>query len=438
LLLAARGARPAIAAPGDLDPGFGNAGLFSLSGGNTQALEGRGIALQKDGKVVVAGRFRSSDGDENFAVSRLNPDGSPDLTFGSTLIARLILPGHQEAHAVAIQKDGKIVLAGFAEDAGGADFMVARFNPNATPDTTFDQDGFVVSGVSPGSMDLALAVAVQKDGKIVTAGFSDASGSLDFALMRFDTNGRLDRSFDGDGRVITDFGSAQLDLASAVAIQRDGRIVAGGTTAAGAEALQSEGEVAGGGPSPQNFALARYLPNGRLDRQFDGDGRVITDFLVPGTADRIRSLAIQKNGRIVVAGETENEAGSDFALARYRPNGALDRTFGLGVVAPRGQVLVDFGPGYSRATAVLVQRDGKVVAAGPGYSGVTLDFALARLLPDGTPDSGFGTSGRKLTDFGGTEHLGAAALQKDGKLVAAGTLGSGLGSVLLAARFLMP
>ena len=98
---------------------------------------------------------------------------------------------------------------------------------------------------------------------------------------------------------------------------------------------------------------------------------------------------------------------------------------------------MDFGPGYSRATAVVVQRDGKVVAAGPGYSGVSLDFALARLLADGTPDAGFGTDGRKLSDFGATERLEAAALQKDGQLVTAGTSGVGLGSVLLAARFLL-
>jgi uncharacterized delta-60 repeat protein len=166
------------------------------------------------------------------------------------------------ASGVAIQGDGKIVVGGKREPASGnSNFALARYNPDGSLDPTFDGDGKVLTDFGAG--DIGEDVAIQADGKIVAAGLSGAgTNPFNFALARYNTNGSLDLSFGGDGRVLTDFGSNEE--AFGVAIQADGKIVAAGLT--------------GAGTNPENFALARYKPGGSLDATFDGDGRVVTAF----------------------------------------------------------------------------------------------------------------------------------------------------------------
>jgi len=299
--------------------------------------------------------------------------------------------------------------------------VVARFTTAGMPDPTFHPPGggHVTIGFEGSQANAAHGVAVQKDGKIVVAGYAIGNHGPNFALARLTTDGFLDDSFDFDGQVITDFGAERLDAAYAVAIQKDGKIVAAGFTEADAPAARPPGGVAGGGPVPGNFALARYLPDGRLDAKFEGDGRVITDFS-PAGADRARGLAIQRDGKIVAAGETAEEFGSDFAVARYRTNGRLDPSFD-----GDGKVITDFGPGFAGAAALAPQKDGKIVAVGRAPNGANLDIALARYLKNGRLDPRFGgtaggTPGRLLTHAGGNDQAGAVALQRDGRIVAAG------------------
>jgi len=310
------------------------------------------------------------------------------------------------ANGVAIQADGKIVAAGVS----GADFAISRYNPDGSLDPTFDGDGKVVTDF--GATDSANGVAIQADGKIVAAGQSSAGvlADLDFALARYGPDGSLDSTFDGDGRALTDFGGAMNDQADAVAIQTDGRIVAAGF-----------GETALG---DLDFALARYNPDGSLDSTFDGDGRVMTGFAGArgfGANDLAHGVAIQADGKIVAAGGSDTTFGTtganprNFVLVRYNPDGSLDPAFDGG-----GRVVTDFGADDS-ANGVAIQADGKIVAGGSSGAGATPhDFALARYYPGGSIDPAFGTV---VTDFGADDFANDVAIQADGKIVAAGSSG---------------
>ena len=244
---------------------------------------------------------------------------------------------------------------------------------------------------------------------------------LFFFLNTFAKDGDLDPTFGTGGLVITDFGS--FDFGQSIAIQPDGKIVAAGFTASGTK--------------PYNFALARYTPTGILDSGFGSEGLVITDF---GSFDIGNSIAIQPDGKIVVAGYTTaipnlNNFAIDpanFALARYTPTGTLDSGFGSG-----GIVITDFGSDDS-GNSVAIQSDGKIIVAGSTASGPNLyNFALARYTPIGTLDSGFGSGGLVITDFGSFDFGNSIAIQPDGKIVAAGYTGSGPNLINFAlARYL--
>jgi uncharacterized delta-60 repeat protein len=383
-------------AAGELDPSFDGDGRVVTDFGPGD--DASGIAIQADGKIVAAGSSNAGVNPANFALARYDPDGSLDLTFDND--GRVVTnfgTGNDVALGVAIQADGKIVAAGFSNSGGNDDFALARYNPAGSLDPSFDGDGRVVTDLG-GNFEQAFGVAIQADGKIVAAGFSDSGANpQNFALARYNPDGSLDPSFDGDGGVVTDFGA--FDFPHAVAIQGDGKIVAAGFSGAGA--------------NPDNFALARYNLDGSLDPSFDGDGTVVTDF---GDIDQAFSVAIQADGRIVAAGRSF--AGADFALARYNPDGSLDSSFD-----GDGRVLTDFGAD-NEASGVAIQTDGRIVVA--GVSGG--DFALARYNTDGSLDPSFDGDGRVVTDFGAFDFPHAVAIQGDGKIVAAGVSGADFNS----------
>jgi uncharacterized delta-60 repeat protein len=414
----------AAGAGGDLDASFGAGGkvLTDFSGSGSQDIL-NGVAIQKDGKIVTAGLSRAS-GNADFALARYNTDGSLDTSFGSggkVLTDFSGSSGYDEANVVTIQKDGKIVAAGIS-GGGPYDFALARYNANGSLDTSFGSGGKVLTDLG-GTGDGAYALAIQKDGKIVAAGFSNANGSGDyddFALARYNANGSLDRSFGSGGKVVTEIG-AFSDAAYAVAIQGNGKIVAAGYTCCGSF----------------DFALARYNKNGSLDRSFGSGGKVLTNFSGSFYGEA-HAVAIQENGKIVAAGVSTATGYDDFALARYNANGSLDTSFGSG-----GKVVTNFtGSSYDGARAVAIQSNGKIVAA--GFSNATGyyhndDFALARYNADGNLDTSFGSGGKVLTDFSGSgsfDWLSGVAIQNDGKIVAAGYSEASGSSDFALARYL--
>jgi uncharacterized delta-60 repeat protein len=388
----------ALAAAGDLDPTFGRGGKVTTSFSvNDHA---NAMAIQADGKIVLAGAAGgAAGGPGQLFVSRLNHDGSLDPSFGSGGMARTSFGGFDDfARAVAIQTDGKIVAAGHSELINGRSrFVLARFNRDGSLDPTFGRGGRVVEQTLSG----ANGVALQRDGKIVAVGdgFNAATGNTDFAVVRYNGDGSRDPSFDADGLVFTDFGS--FEEALAVAIQGDGKIVVAG---------------AGG----RGGALARLNRDGSLDPTFGRGGRVLT---VASNA-----VALQADGKIVVAGA--GAGGGGFALARLERDGRLDPSFGSG-----GRVTTDFGGGRESANAVAIQGNGKIVAAG-GTNGFGSggDFALARYTQHGSLDPSFGDGGKVTTDFRGVEFAIGVAIQGDGRIVAAGYAAGGAHSAV--ARYL--
>src|SRR5918996_39668 len=338
-LLAVTLAGPALAAAGDLDTTFGGDGKVT-TGFAGHAFVG-GAAIQADGKIVAAGDVRTPSGEFMFALARYRPNGRLDDTFGGDGKVTTGFAGQAFAESVAIQDDGKILAAGrFNPDPGNGRFALVRYQPSGALDDTFGGDGRVTTGF-PGHA-AARDVAIQADGNIVAAGrFFRDGGTERFALVGYQPSGELDDTFGGNGKVTTGFAGSESAEAVGIAIQTDGKIVAGG------DVLRPSGEF--------HFGLARYKPSGGLDDTFGGDGRVTTEFAESDSA-RALGVAIQADGNIVAAGGVETETPSlelRFALARYRPGGPLDDTF-------RGDGRVTPGfTGRAVARGVAIQADGK-------------------------------------------------------------------------------
>lgn len=332
-------------ADGTPDTGFGDGGTVTTPinnmDPNLQWSEANAVALQPDGRIVVAGySWREYEDCCWFTVARYNSDGSLDNTFSGDGRYFADIAGPTEARDVAIDSAGRIVAAGYT----GGQVAVLRLNGDGTPDTTFGGDGTVTTDpAGPQEGGDGRALALQADGKIVVGG-EVGSTLFDFSLIRFNTNGSVDTSFDGDGIVRTDFGD--YESVESLAIQPDGKIVAAGGN-----------------------SVARYNPNGSLDTGFDGDGKVVPSGI--GVWD----MALQPgDGRIVIAGG--GGTGSDFTVQRINPDGSQDSGFGTGGVAT-----ADFG-GSDFARGVVLQSDGKIVTAGRG--GPDNDFALARFQGGGS------------------------------------------------------
>jgi uncharacterized delta-60 repeat protein len=405
---------PSVAAPGQLDLSFGAGGTVvtefpsSFSGA-------RAVAVQADGRVVTAGFAHTNDSIlSDFAMTRYDVTGALDGAFGIGGLVRTDFGGRfDEALAVAVQPDGKIVVAGTSSDATGADMAVARYTGDGNLDASFDGDGMAM--VEFGDEASARAVALQRDGKIVLAGrvdraFGPGCCVSDFALARLTSAGVLDRSFGGDGRVVTDFlpgADNGQDTAHSVLVRADGRILAAGSGVSG--------------PVSVDFAVARYRANGSLDPTFSDDGRVTSDFV--GFFDEIRDLALDRDGRIVAGGQSCEFPGTsdevcDFGLARYTSTGTLDVRFGR-----RGRVRTDLGADLGEGIrGVVVQSDNRIVAAGQTTGSGGPDVGLARYRPDGRLDRGFGGNGVVITPVSpATDEVGGLALGPASRVVVAGT-----------------
>jgi uncharacterized delta-60 repeat protein len=389
---------------GDRDVSFGNSGtvIQDVFGGWND--HGSALAIQGDGKIVVAGKWGFGGGYGGFgkgyfALLRFNADGSLDTSFGAGgRVATSFTGNSSSAAAVAIQRDGRIVVAGADQDSH--DFAVARYRSDGSLDTSFSSDGKLTTG--NGGYERAEAVAIQADGRIVVAGTTTYPDSDNFFLVRYRSDGSLDEDFDDDGKLVTGIGAQER--AHAVAIQGDGKIVVVG------ERYDCDCGFFGSGQEI-DFALARYHhADGSLDQSFDDDGKVTTDF---DGDEEANAVAIQADGKIVAAGGKRGE-NDKFVLARYHPaDGSLDDSFD-----DDGKVGTDFG-NVDYATAVAIQGDGKIVAAGSGEGREV--FALARFNHmDASLDTSFSGDGKQTTILGGYEFASAVAIQADGKIVAAG------------------
>jgi uncharacterized delta-60 repeat protein len=392
-------AAPAQARAFGLDPSFGDGGTVHTDFADFND-EAWALVVQ-DGKPIVAGsagRVVNGLGVTDFGLARYTTDGRLDPSFGSGGKVTTDFTGTSDfAFALVEQPNGGLVAAGstYSEDGGLPDFALARYRRDGTLDPTFGTGGKVRTDFG-GTFDVAKAIVRQPNGKIVVAGnTSEYTVSNDFALARYNADGTLDTSFGVGGKVVTTFGG--FSEAKALVLQNDGKIVAAG-----------ENSVEG-----FDFALARYHPNGRLDTSFGGDGLVITDF---GGGDRADALTIDITGRIVAAGVAggADGMGSALALARYRGDGSLDRSFGIG-----GKVTTSVA-NDTVATSVIAQGN-KLLVGGSGNA-----LTLARYQRDGSLDRSFGTDGVYSTWLGSDlAHISALALDRRGRVVAGGILLTG-------------
>jgi uncharacterized delta-60 repeat protein len=392
---------------GSLDTTFGTGGIVTIPNA-TFACNPCGLAIQSDGKILVAGGGATSKGFPEVAVARFNTNGSPDSTFGTggvvTTTQDDVTGG---AFAMALQPDGKIVVA----TTGDLDLLVIRYNINGSLDNTFGTGGIASTrpfnqlffspltggiAVEPDSDILLAAQAtvtrLLPSGQVDTSFGTDGaallvSSALNLVLLpggkflvgntfgsaaaRYTSEGALDTTFGLGGQIANLGGSAFLPLSN-------GKLIAVGTIVSGIEAAPEES-------NPQGFAVLRYNANGSLDNAFGTVGGVITNF--PGEGYSAAAAAVQSKGEIVAVGVTElnNPAfglqPGDFALARYTANGQLDTTFGT-----NGLVTTAIGQtgSLAQASAVAIQSDGKIVVAGddtpPAFGDPSLGFVLARYL----------------------------------------------------------
>ena len=331
--------------------------------------------------------------------------GTLDSSFGTGGTVTTDFGASAGAASVAVQPDGKIVAAGTVSSLFSfTDFALSRYDTDGRLDASFGVGGKVTTDFAS-FFDFASSVAIQQDGKIIVAGGAVISPFSNFALARYNSNGTLDASFGAGGKVTTAFGQVSAQ-ASSVAVQQDGKIVVAGVA-----------NIDGG----EDFALVRYNSNGTLDASFGAGGRVTTDFDLVGQGFSFAfasSVAVQPDGRIVAAGDAQLNGGRNFALACYNSNGTLDASFGTG-----GKVTTNFsGSTFDDfANSVAVQQDGKIVAAGGVRTSGGFDFALVRYNSDGTLDATFGTGGKVTTDFASPSDFAfSVAIQQDGSIVAAG------------------
>jgi uncharacterized delta-60 repeat protein len=362
---------------GELDTTFDVDGKLTINVGVYDA--GNSVAIQSDGKIVIVGTSNLSD----FDVMRLNPDGSFDTSFDADGKVNTNIAGSDTAYAVAIQPDGKILVAGYSTNAGNWNFTIVRYNTNGSLDTDFDLDGKTITDVGS-TEDKAFSLAIQNDGKIVLAGKSGIGSNQNFALVRYNDNGSIDSSFGTNGIVTTDFGLNQEDIAYSVAIQSDGKIVAVG---------KSNGD----------FGIARYNSSGILDNMFDNDGKVITN--IGDSQDTAYSIAVQNDDKLLVAGYALGK----FTLNRYNNDGALDPSFDTdGITTAFDGV----------ARSIKLQSDGKIVVGGLSADKLT----VARYNLDGSLDTTFSEDGKNGIFFASTyrSYCYGVAIQQDNGIVAVG------------------
>lgn len=382
------------AAPGDLDVTFGNSGIVdSTIGGFSVGPET--LLTQPDGKIVVCGMiYDDGDNYDSSFLARYQTTGEPDASFGKNGKAFPISAGVYTGFDAAVQADGKIVAVGFSFFQG-VGFTVYRVNPNGTPDDSFGTQGLVVTHVGTETLngEFARGVAIQADGKIVVVGNTYIGETSAFGVVRYNTDGSLDTSFNGTGKVITSLGVGGSS-AESILIQPDGKLLILGNARDGDKGA---------------FGLARYNVDGTLDPSFGAGGTVI-HAVVPTGDSTLRDAALQPDGKIVAAGYTGSLPNAGSAIVRYDPDGSIDASF-----AQKGifTTETDFKVGNS----VALQSDGKVLAF--GYVGFGNGPAVTRLNPNGTVDVRFGVNGRVNTpNFG--RIISAGAVQSNGRILTVG------------------
>jgi uncharacterized delta-60 repeat protein len=388
----------ASGAPGDLDPGFNGTGKLVLNFGGSDSANA--VAIQPDGKILIAGVGPGAD----FVISRILPSGSLDLSFGGgTGTTRMHLAGAAKTTSLAIAPDGKIVVAGsVVASSSNRDAAVARLDSAGTPDSSFGIGGWRDVDFG-GDNDEASGVAVLSDGRIVLSGTGGPSRIFMVARLTA-ASGKYDGTFAGGG--LTTIPGTENGDAHALALTPDGKIVVVGTVYANGHS---------------DIGVARLDAGGTPDSNFDGNGvRVVNS----GVNEEGAAVAVQPDGRVLAAGNNQIQS---FLLMRFDTGGSPDNDFN-----GDGTVKVAFAAGTQVARALALQPDGKIVLAGKAEKGM----GFVRVQPGGALDTTFSGDGRQVVLFSSESNDAAngVAIEPDGGIVGAGVVGPGAGNDIALAR----
>ena len=362
-----------VGVPGSLDTTFGVGGRArTLNSGDYASA----LAIQPDGKLVLAGSCFNAAGTKlDFCALRYNSNGTLDGTFGfGGKVVTPLRSGYEYGTALAIQPDGKLVLAGYCPRAAYAhDFCALRYNANGTLDTSFGTGGTVVTSIT-GFDDRATALVVQPDGKLVLAGFCTLTG---FCALRYNGDGALDASFGSGGKVTANVGGFG-PRGPAMLLQSDGKVVI-------------TGDCLGGG----HFCVLRYDTMGAPDVSFGSGGTVETP--IGPLTDSARPVVIQPDNKIVLAGTCAPVGAPQlmFCAVRYNTDGTLDVTFGSA-----GKITTFVGSGDGFVTGIALQPDGRLVLAGYCNGAVYPSYCALRYSPHGALDITFRTNGTVVSSSG--------------------------------------
>ena len=381
-----------LAQAGALDLTFGNGGIASVDLDTNYAMI-RAMAVQNDGRIIIAGRWYTPLGYDVFML-RYMPDGSLDASFGDSGQASVDLDSHfDECTSIAILPDGKIMVAGMVSTGIPTTLTLARLNVDGSLDSSFASGGVSYGYQFPYSS--AYDIKIQNDGRIVLAG----EQNFKMAVFRYLPDGSPDSTFHADG-LMTFEAFSGVNVLRALELQEDEKIVVTGF----------------GGPNEYDVVLARVLPNGNLDQTFGSFGWTTLE-VSPGD-DGVGSLVIQSDGKIIVVGSTDYSPNYDMFAARFNENGVLDNSFGVD-----GLSTISISGLADKATDVVLQPDGKILLAGNTQTGAGMySVAVVRLLPNGQRDPGFGQNGAAVHNYPAphVDYARAIALQTDGKILVAG------------------
>ena len=367
---------------GSLDETFGNHGIVitDIAPGSDQPYA---VAIQTDGRIVVVG---SASGQNKTAIVRYQNNGALDNSFNGSGI---ILTAAYSGFSLLIQNDGKILVGGTSGNGNSTDFSLARHNSDGSPDLSFDVDGIVATNVG-NSSDYGMALAIRPDNKIVLAGKSWVNGRDILSMAQYNSNGSLDTTFDNDGKLLLNESPTYIESID-IAVQQDSKLVFTLNTIDHTRGIFVGGRI--------NF-------DGSVDTSFGQNGLAFSPFI--GNFATNKSIALDVDGKIVTCGHQE------YGLTVYKldTNGDPDSSFDSD-----GIVTTELGNASSGAQSVAMQPDGKIVVAGYG----SVDFLLARYNSDGTMDESFGVGGKVQSGLANVaEKAYAVAVQKDGKIIAAG------------------
>ncbi|HLP12350.1 MAG TPA: T9SS type A sorting domain-containing protein [Flavobacteriales bacterium] len=388
---------------GTLDLSFDTDGLVNHALYTLPTTEkANAIAVQPDGKIVVAG-YAFTGVDDDFLVARYNHNGSLDLTFGGTGSITTDFSNSEDiAYDVIVQPDGKIVVAGYTVVTAPNKFALARYNADGSLDATFGTGGKLVTAFATSS--IAFALALQPDGKIVAVG-QHTPGSSESAIVRYNTDGSLDNTFDLDGKLNLTYYPGSIEIPSDVVIQTDGKIVVS------SEHWNSSGTL--------ELGLMRLNPSGSLDLTFDSDG-VATMSIASSPGTSPWGMCLQSDGKLAVTGYVMIGGMNKIFVARFNTNGSADPTFGTG-----GYTITTVNTYFNIGTSIVQQSDGKLLIGAHLQNALGDDFGVLRYQTNGNLDLSFGSAGYSFIDFGSYDDCFDIALQPDGKIVTTGWMHNG-------------